>query len=904
MQALGTVTYADLNTPLQELLYKLEIYDGATWWDLSNLHEALIDGGLEDWASATNLTSWIEGVVGTSTVNRDAAEVHGGLYSVRLDISAGNDYAAIQQSDVPLKRPLNYCLSGWYKTEAGKTAQLELINSGVADIYLKEDGTWTTDVTFIHLAAATTWTYFAYYFTPHPSYTLYNVAFLRYSAASSSIWFDDLSISACPSYYLKELSFAQGGAGITPDPIEGTWSATVKNDDGIFHPRHPTSEFVDLLRVGRKVRLSVGALYNGVAKYWQRMVGYMDAPKFQAATKTIALTGGDSMKPLTDACLLFPDNYWGGLATFDSVSSTGTSGDEEYDESDALTPGAGEVNGAPAWTPNDCTFLSYADVGGGSSYVGRLIVTDATEPYVEDAVVGSFVGGVVYLCRMKYKRVIGTAQGELFMTQFSGGGDVIIGDSNILTSDAWVEMSFLFVPILTGAVKLRFELVGGFAVADEWRIDEFSMKIYEPAWFRYTLPAGGNGPHYVTLDGEPVWQGERDENGHFNGWLYDEDHLLFCFDELRLVNSGTANLLIYYYTDQVLENVVADILANGPDDLGGGVGLYATRAAALAAMDYVATGITLKRVWFDPGTSVLDAIRQLCERANYRFWFDEAGVPHFKPAFTHGDAVAWFSTKTCSDAGEFQDLEEIRNRISIEGVERAMYAFREDRTKSRFTGTASDAASIAAYLEKTHPIVNRLFQDQASIDARVIALLAEFKDPKLYSDLRVPKNPIPLERGDTIEWDIELRPPTTPGGTDGLKNTVRGIIRDASFSGDGFNYKCELRSTAMNVANYATGPVTVTAEHCKGWMLTNAGAAGDVQFNLPAAVIGMEITLYVLAAQTLTAHPNGTDHIAVLTDTAGDYLRSDAVIGSYLKLACLAAGHWHKADISGTWTEE
>ena len=66
----------------------------------------------------------------------------------------------------------------------------------------------------------------------------------------------------------------------------------------------------------------------------------------------------------------------------------------------------------------------------------------------------------------------------------------------------------------------------------------------------------------------------------------------------------------------------------------------------------------------------------------------------------------------------------------------------------------------------------------------------------------------------------------------------------------------------------------------------------------------MEITFYVMAAQTLTINPNGTERIAVITGTAGDYLRSDNVIGSYIRLACLVAGYWHKQDIAGTFTEE
>jgi hypothetical protein len=284
---------------------------------------------------------------------------------------------------------------------------------------------------------------------------------------------------------------------------------------------------------------------------------------------------------------------------------------------------------------------------------------------------------------------------------------------------------------------------------------------------------------------------------------------------------------------------------------------------------------------------------------------DEAGVPHFKPAPTHGDPVAWFSTRTVAEYGDFQDVEEVRNRIVIEGIEQGAFSTAKDKKTSRMVCAATyDQPSIDAYREKTHPVTNDLFQDQASLDAMAATLLAAFKDPKLYTDLPAPHNPIPIERGDTVEWDIELRVPDGGGTDTGLKNTVRGIVRDVSFSGDGFTYKCEMRSTAMNVANYATTPVTVTAEYCKGWTLTNAGAGADVHFDLPAAAVGMEITFHVRAAQTLTVDPNGTDRIAVLTDTNGDYLRSDAVVGSYLKLVCLVANVWSKADISGTWTEE
>jgi hypothetical protein len=248
-----------------------------------------------------------------------------------------------------------------------------------------------------------------------------------------------------------------------------------------------------------------------------------------------------------------------------------------------------------------------------------------------------------------------------------------------------------------------------------------------------------------------------------------------------------------------------------------------------------------------------------------------------------------------------QDLATVRNRITIEGIEQGAFSTAKDKMTSRMVCAAtSDAASIAAYLEKTYSVTNDLFQDQASLDAMAATVLAAYKDPKWYAVLEVPHNAIPLDLGDTIDWESILRPAS---GTDlGLKVRKRGIVRSISLSDSGFSYTVEMESGLMNVSNHTAATVTVTTEQTKGWMLTTAGAGADVQFNLPAAVVGMRITFFVLAAQTVTVNPSGTERLAVLTGAAGDYVRSDNVIGSYLTLVCLVAGYWHKLDIAGTWT--
>jgi len=696
-------------------------------------------------------------------------------------------------------------------------------------------------------------------------------------------------------YYLKTISVNPSGAGATPDVIAGTWSAEIRNPGGIFHPLHPTSAYKDYFSIGRQVRISIGGNIGGADRYYQRLIGYMDAPKFNHKSRSVSLSGCDYSKQLADTALRSPDNFWGSSATYSTIASVMVLGSEIYDEADAMEIGVHEANNVTNWVVADGTFESFTDGGGGSTYVGLLQPIDDTDaPVTYDDNIGNFTVGTTYVVSFNYKRTSPWTPGtKLSCYIYESGTYTCWGSVANLSSATWAAASFQFVCPKTTTARMTFKMSAQYkAGAVDIQVDQISIKPQTGDAINagYELPAGANGPYYATLDGVPVWFGTTNDE-----WIYDEATNLVTFSEKKIIAAGTNNLVVYYFTTQDIVNVLGDVLAATP--------LYANLAAALAALSYTDPDIDIQKVWFETGTPALAATAKICERCGYRFWFDELDVPHFQPAPTHGDPVAWFSSRTAADGGDFQDIEEVRNSIVIEGIERGAFSTAKDKKTSRITGLANDGPFSADKLEQTYSTTNDLFQDQPTVDAMAATLLAAFKDPKLYSDLPVPKNPIPLERGDTVEWDIELRPAI--GSDPGLKNTVRGIIRDASFSGDGFNYKCEMRSQAMNIANYATGPVTVTAEHCKGWALTNAGASGDVQFNLPAAVVGMEITFYVMAAQTLTINPNGTERIAVLTGTNGDYLRSDAVIGSCIKLTCLVAGYWHKVGVAvGTWTEE
>jgi hypothetical protein len=305
-------------------------------------------------------------------------------------------------------------------------------------------------------------------------------------------------------------------------------------------------------------------------------------------------------------------------------------------------------------------------------------------------------------------------------------------------------------------MQLRISTSGPYAAdGDSVEIDNVSIKIYLAAnWGRYEMPTDCNGPYYVTLNGDPIWQGDT---GAKNDWLdskkniswhYDEGENAIYFNEDAVIDGGTANLKVYYFTTQDILDVLGDVLAATP--------LYANRAAALAALSYTDPGVDIDRVWFETGTPALAAVAKICERCNYCFWFAYDGTPTFKPAPVAGSPVFAFpSFGDLSALDDKQDLGQIRNRIVIEGIERGAFSTAKDKQTSRFTGTASDQPSIDDYLEHTETIQNHLFQDQATIDAMCATLLAERKDPKWYATLNVP-NPVPLEVGDTISWFVDF----------------------------------------------------------------------------------------------------------------------------------------------------
>ena len=158
--------------------------------------ELLTDGGLENWTSANNLTSWSESVTGASTVNQESSDVHSGTYAARLDVDASGSNVIISQTiGNSIGDWLVYDL--WVKASAvGKFWEL-FIGGG---IFYEAPGTAWKRTTITHRES-----------TANVAPQFHRLAGL---SASSSLYFDDISIKRIAVSTL--LAYVQGTATNTP----------------------------------------------------------------------------------------------------------------------------------------------------------------------------------------------------------------------------------------------------------------------------------------------------------------------------------------------------------------------------------------------------------------------------------------------------------------------------------------------------------------------------------------------------------------------------------------------------------------------------------------------------------------------------------------------------------------
>ena len=443
-------------------------------------------------------------------------------------------------------------------------------------------------------------------------------------------------VDLTPYVIANTLSISTAGAEMTPAPVAGEWSISLFNKNGRFDPDEdayaPRNEY---LRVGRKIRISIGARYGGVDYYWRRIYGFMELPEFSIDNCEVYLNGFDNMQFLTDTKLRMPYNYWGAIATFDSVETT-QYGAELYDSAagDAaeIIPGEANLSGDWAVHTNGATAISsQGQIGGFSLFELEFISDPAVVPgggIVWYQGVCAVVAGTEYYVTFKYARTAGDAWLRFLLMD----GAILVGGSGNLkpaANNVFYTGSFSFTPEANGNLDLRLicAIKPGDTAPTTWRVDNISIRsVTSKVVHKYQMPDACNGIHYVELDEGvgfvPIWPG-RQKTGE-EGWFYDPALNQLYFAEGKIVVAGTNNLKVHYYTQQIPEEVVADLLVRA--------GLYDTQAEALAAMIYTATGITIDKVWFQEGGAVIDAVRMLCERCNYRFYFNYGQRPVFNPA--------------------------------------------------------------------------------------------------------------------------------------------------------------------------------------------------------------------------------------------------------------------------------
>ena len=174
---------------------------GDSMWGMN----AIRDGDFYNWkvaAPTTDLYYWEETIAGTSTVNRDAAEVQVGNYCIRMDIDALNNQAGISQK-TSLLRNRNYRLFFKYlNADALKTSEFMLYNAGL-NVSLAADGTWVAGQVYVELPISgglvivpyvATWADYSLDFTSHADFANYELYLGNWAAASSKIYFDNVGI--------------------------------------------------------------------------------------------------------------------------------------------------------------------------------------------------------------------------------------------------------------------------------------------------------------------------------------------------------------------------------------------------------------------------------------------------------------------------------------------------------------------------------------------------------------------------------------------------------------------------------------------------------------------------------------------------------------------------------------
>ena len=542
----------------------------------------------------------------------------------------------------------------------------------------------------------------------------------------------------------------ENGRGV--EPVAGRWRIEIWDEENRFNPLNPEAE--RLIEMGRGVRISE-VLKIGEEEYeWLIMSGVMDEPRYDVGGGKIEIGGMDYTQRLADCVLSGKEASWGDVAEFESVESPGVAGAEQYEESDACRIGEAEVKSVGDWVAvNARASLNAVDGGNNSNYAIKLTTTESgvfRTMGCENEGIVNLSGGVEYVIKVDFMNVLkgGTYQGKLI---FYDGSDNRIDEIelNILNAlnDMWQSYQKKIKPVSDVALKIKLYLYGiNYAEGEEFYLDNISVKLYDStSWTRYNMPEDCEGVYWVELDGEAVAMGDEGGKG---GWHYDPDGKAFYFSEDMYIPGGK-ELLIYYYKEMALSDVLADLLVRA--------GLYEDRAEALEDMIFEEPGVSVGRVYFDDGVSGLEAIRRICERVNYRFYFSADGRPVFKPYERWKGESGELCSVDMSGVKIWQDINGIKNRVVIEGEEMMVEDVAPKSVRRlRYEGEYVDEESVSNYGEKAWRINNILFQSVESAEEMAEVYGELYSDPCWWIELDCGYCGLPVEVGDVYRLQIKL----------------------------------------------------------------------------------------------------------------------------------------------------
>ena len=123
----------------------------------------------------------------------------------------------------------------------------------------------------------------------------------------------------------------------------------------------------------------------------------------------------------------------------------------------------------------------------------------------------------------------------------------------------------------------------------------------QPNTYEYSMPSNCKGIHSVTKSGV-----------EYNDWTYNWET-----NKIAILKEDTGTLQVNYFIAQNIITVLQKIL------------LDAGVITSTSQLIYEPITKTINRVYFDEGTTALEAVKNLSQLVNYRFWFDGDGIPHF-----------------------------------------------------------------------------------------------------------------------------------------------------------------------------------------------------------------------------------------------------------------------------------